>query len=120
MEKTIEIDGKEVRFKATGATIRLYRQMFQRDILADMEHVRTATSGDSPMSADALNMFENMAYIMAKQADPTIPDTADEWLDGFDMFSIYKILPQVVELWGISNATLSNSKKKVTAKRADH
>ncbi len=119
MEKTIEIDGKNVKFKATGATIRLYRQMFQRDILADMEHVRLATQGET-MSADALNMFENMAYIMAKQADPTIPDTADDWLDGFDMFSIYKILPQIVELWGISNVTLSNSKKKATAKRADH
>lgn len=113
MEKTIEIDGRDVKFKATGATIRLYRQIYHRDILMDMTRLQKETADDSkPLSGETLNIFENIAYLMAKQADPTVPDTADEWLDQFDMFSIYRILPQIIALWGVNTASLSESKKK--------
>ena len=59
-----------------------------------------------------LTLFENVAYIMAKHADNTVPDSPDEWLEGFEMFSIYHILPQILELWGMSNKTTSEPKKK--------
>ena len=36
MEKTIVIDGKEVKFKATANTPRLYRLKFRRDMIQDM------------------------------------------------------------------------------------
>ena len=48
----------------------------------------------------SLEMFENIAYVMAKHADTNIPDTPEEWLDGFNTFSIYQVLPQLIELWG--------------------
>ena len=38
--------------------------------------------------------------VVERDADPTIPKTIDEWLDQFEMFSIYEILPQILELWG--------------------
>ncbi len=47
-------------------------------------------------------MFENIAYTMAKHADPQIPNEVDEWLDGFNTFSIYQVLPQLIELWGLN------------------
>ena len=111
MEKTIRIGDRDVRFKATGATMRIYRQVFQRDILKDMEELAKARESSS-MSSDALVIFENIAYVMAKQCDPDIPDNPDDWLDQFDMFSIYEILPQLIDLWGINNISLSVSKKK--------
>ena len=111
MEKTIRIGDKDVKFKATGATMRIYRQTFQRDILKDMDELSKAHAKSS-MSAEALIMFENIAYVMAKQCDPDIADTPDEWLDQFETFSIYEILPQLIELWGINNISLSESKKK--------
>lgn len=111
MEKTIKIGDQEVKFKATGATMRIYRQIFQRDILKDMEELTKQHEGET-LSAEALIMFENIAYVMAKQADSEIPDEPDEWLDQFDMFSVYTILPQIIELWGINNLSLSDSKKK--------
>ena len=37
---------------------------------------------------------------MALHADPTIPKAIEEWLDQFEMFSIYEILPEILELWG--------------------
>lgn len=51
---------------------------------------------------------------MAKQADPDVPETPDEWLDNFDMFSIYEILPQIVALWGVTMTPISESKKKAS------
>lgn len=41
----------------------------------------------------SLEVFENIAFIMAKHADPSIPDTPEEWLDNFNTFSIYQVLP---------------------------
>ena len=48
---------------------------------------------------------------MAKHADNSIPDTPEEWLDEFSTFSIYQILPQIIELWGLNNQMLVQSKK---------
>ena len=47
-----------------------------------------------------LEIFENVAYIMAFHADNSIPGTIEEWLDQFEMLSIYEIMPQLLELWG--------------------
>ena len=52
------------------------------------------------MEIEDLEIFENVAYIMAFHADPSIPKTIDEWLEQFEMFSIYEILPEILELWG--------------------
>ena len=46
--------------------------------------------------------IENIAYIMAKHANPGIPDTPEEWLDEFNTFSIYQVLPKIIELWGLN------------------
>ena len=67
-----------------------------------------------PLTMDMLEIFENTAYVMAKQADPDVPDTPDEWLEGFDMFSIYEILPQIVALWGVNMQITTESKKKAS------
>ena len=48
---------------------------------------------------------------MACHADPTVPNTIEAWLDQFDMFSIYEVLPEILELWG------SNLFTDVTAKK---
>jgi fido (protein-threonine AMPylation protein) len=40
-----------------------------------------------------------LAYIMAKHADPdNVPSSLDDWLEQFNTFSIYGILPQLIEL----------------------
>ena len=57
-----------------------------------------------------LEMFENLAYIMAFQADPGIPAAVDDWLDQFDTMSIYEILPQLLALWDQNKVTLEKPK----------
>ena len=63
------------------------------------------------LDIDDLEIFENVAYIMAWHADPSIPGTIDEWLEDFEMFSIYEILPEILKLWGDNLITQVDVKK---------
>lgn len=112
MEKTINVGGKAVVFKATASTTRRYRQKFQRDLISDMIRLDNEVNSDGDVSIQSLEMFENIVYIMAKQADDSIPSNPDDWFDEFDMFSIYEVLPQIVELWKTNTETIEYPKKK--------
>ncbi len=116
MTRTINIDGKDVAFKASAAIPRIYRLKFGRDIYKDMASLETSVEGSdeeaSTLDTFSLEMFENIAYIMAKHADPTIPDTVEDWLDEFNTFSIYQVLPELIDLWGMNVQTQAESKKK--------
>lgn len=116
LTKTISIDGKDVVFRASAAIPRIYRIKFQRDIYKDLAALEKAVGdndeGKSNLDMFSLELFENIAYIMAKHADPSIPDTPEEWLDSFGTFSIYQVLPQLIELWGLNMKTEVQSKKE--------
>lgn len=113
--RTIEIDGKDILFKASAAIPRIYRLKFQRDIYKDLraleQSVNCSEEGESGLDLFSLEMFENIAYVMAKHADGSIPNTPEEWLDGFNTFSIYQVLPKLIELWGLNVQTDVVAKK---------
>lgn len=115
MIKQIEIDGKQVSFKASAAIPRIYRMKFQRDIYKDLKALEKSIGDNSEESSNldmfSLEMFENIAFVMAKHADASIPNTPEEWLDGFNTFSIYQVLPQLIELWGLNVQTDVETKK---------
>ena len=117
LTQTIEIDGQPVKFRASAAIPRLYRMRFHRDIYKDLSLLEKSVSkqdeDNSGLDLFSLEMFENIAYIMAKHADPDIPDTPEEWLDNFNTFSIYQILPKLIELWGLNVQTDVQSKKNL-------
>ena len=116
IEKTVKIGDADVRFRSSGSVPRLYRIKFGRDIFKDLAKLEQSfkdkgNEGASMMEIEDLEIFENVAYIMAWHADPTIPGTIDEWLEQFEMFSIYEILPEILELWGTNLITDVQSKK---------
>ncbi len=115
MIKQIEIDGKQVSFKASAAIPRIYRMKFQRDIYKDLKALEKSIGDNSEEGSNldmfSLEMFENIAFVMAKHADASIPNTPEEWLDGFNTFSIYQVLPQLIELWGLNVQTDVEAKK---------
>lgn len=115
VQKTVEIDGKEVTFKASAAIPRLYRVKFRRDIFKDMndlmKDIKANQEEESGLNIESLEIFENIAYMMAKYADPNVPDSIDEWLDQFGTFSIYMVMPKIVELWGMNVEQQAESKK---------
>jgi len=119
MKQNIEIDGKQVPFKASAAIPRIYRMKFHRDIYKDLKSLEKSIGDRNEENPNldmfSLEMFENIAYIMAKHADPSLPDNPDEWLDEFNTFSIYQVLPQLIQLWGLNTQTDIDSKKKFAA-----
>lgn len=113
--RKLDIDGKLVPFKASAAIPRIYRIKFGRDIYKDLnvleKSIGKGDEKDSNLDLFSLEMFENIAYVMAKHADPSIPDTPEEWLDEFNTFSIYQVLPKLIELWGLNVKTDVEVKK---------
>ena len=124
LEKTVKIGDTDVKFRSSASVPRLYRIKFGRDIFKDLSKLEKsykekASEDGSSMEIEDLEIFENVAYIMAFHADPTIPKTIDEWLEQFEMFSIYEILPEILELWGtnlITDVQAKKNLKKVTGK----
>ena len=117
IQKNIIIDGIDVPFKASAAVPRLYRLKFRRDIYQDFAALQKSvgenTEDSSALDIESLEVFENIAYIMAKHADAAIPSSPDEWLEQFNTFSIYEILPQLIDLWGLNVETQVKSKKNI-------
>lgn len=120
--RNIDIDGKQVAFKASAAIPRIYRLKFQRDIYKDLRALEKSIGAEDENSSNldlfSLEMFENIAFVMAKHADPSIPNTPEEWLDGFNTFSIYQVLPQLIELWGLNVKTDVEAKKNFVQQSA--
>lgn len=126
MEKMVKIDGKEVGFRATALTPRIYRHKIGRDMIQDLNKLQSSYNKamrlpdeatddeikEAQLSALDLEIFENAAYVMAKQYDANLPNSPEEWLDGFETFSIYEILPAILELWQLNSATTAKPKKK--------
>lgn len=117
MEKTITIDGKQVRFKVNGATPLRYKAQFQKDYfkeilkLAPLEALQGQKKkplNTKDLEAIDFEVFYNMSWIMAKTADPSIADPI-EWLEGFDEYPLADIIP---ELQDLLIASFHSTKKK--------
>lgn len=83
-----------------------------KDLRSLEKSVDDGNEESSSLDLFSLEMFENIAFIMAKHAHPDqVPDTSDEWLENFNTFSIYQILPQLIELWGLNVQTEVEARK---------
>ena len=115
LKRELEICGKKIPVRSSATVPRLYRAKFKRDIFKDLSKLEKSYKGKTEdgdeFQIDDLEIFENVAYIMAYHADNSIPASIDDWLDQFDMFSIYEVLPQILELWGDNLATEVAAKK---------
>ena len=130
--ENINIDGKEVPFAASAAIPRIYRIQFRRDIFKDMAKIEKSVkrsqskqaqeqdegrASESDIPIEDLEVFENVAFVMAKHAAKKkgleFPEDVYEWLDQFDTFSIYVILPEIVKLWNLNQQTQETAKKNL-------
>ena len=103
MTAEVVLDGQAVKLKSSAALIRMYRDEFGADIL-------TEANGDK----DKVEVFENLAYLMAKHADPEhVPATPAEWMEGFSVTGFYQLLPVVKALWDGNLQALDVAKKKL-------
>lgn len=115
MEKILNIDGRQVKFKSTGAFLLRYKAQFGRDALQDILKLDTAIDKDTKkvlnLEALDLDVFFNLVWTLAKTADNTIPPPI-EWLDEFSEFPLDKILPEVVDMIFSCITSTTQSKKK--------
>lgn len=136
MKKTVIINGIECKLKSSAAIPRIYRLRFGRDIFVDMAKLQKQISAQeklvkelreqaeaegkefdeeeigSSLPINSLEMFENIAFLMHKHGDPSQPSDIEEWLEQFETFDIYEILPEILEMWNLENRQLSTPKKK--------
>lgn len=82
MEKTLTIDGKQIRFKSSGGVMMRYRNQFNADFLAE---VRALSEEQFSFAA-----VERIVWVLAKTADSFIPDP-QTWLDGFDSIDLLSV-----------------------------
>ena len=111
-----------MEYKASAAVPRIYRMKFRRDLFLDLQKIAKSVKKkgkkedkeSSEIPIEDLEMFENIAYIMAQHADPeNVPQDIMDWLEQFNTLSIYQILPAILELWNMNEETKSQAKKNL-------
>lgn len=114
MEKTITVGSQQIRFKATASTPLRYRERTGRDLLKDLFSLTGAAdknAGTIDFSKLDSEILQQLAYTMAKQANPDLPEYMD-WLDEFEPFEIITACSDILTLWGMSQTPTTKSKKK--------
>jgi len=114
MEKILTIDGRQVKFKSTGAFLLKYKAQFGRDALQDILRIQSAIDNKGRIkniSALDLEVLYDLAWTLAKTADPNIPPPM-EWLDEFSEFPLMDIVPELTDLiFGCLSSTVKSKKK---------
>ena len=113
MEKTLTIDGKQVPFRKSGATMLAYKRQTGREFYSDLSAflgcVNRDEKGNIIMTAGGvpsvdMDKFDieymyDMLHVMAKAADKSISPDVLEWLDTFEDFDVIgifcKLLPML-------------------------
>lgn len=114
MEKILIIDGRQVKFKSTGAFLLRYKAQFGRDALQDILRIQSAIDNKGRIkNIDTLDLevFYNLVWTLAKTADPSIPPPL-EWLDEFSEFPLMDIIPEIVDMIFSCLTSTVESKKK--------
>lgn len=114
MEKILTIDGRQVKFKSTGAFLLRYKAQFGRDAIQDILKLENAIGKNKEIKdIDALNLevFYNLIWTLAKTANPDIPPPI-EWLDSFSKFPLIDIIPEVADMIFSCLSTTVQIKKK--------
>lgn len=130
MIKVIEVEeGRSLDFKASAFSPIAYNTLFPNgDFIGDMKVLQEAyediKDDGGTLSLPVYQYFVRMAYLFRYQAlAPTPAETEEQreflrqypnpwlWIDTFETFSIYTILPEIMELY------LSNEIQKSTAKK---
>ena len=118
MEKTIKIDGKDIRFKAGASFARVFKSQFGYDILTTIMPLLSETlknidgllvSGNDVQISQIGEVLEgvyslelidiqNIIWAMAKVADKEIPEP-ELWEEQFDEFPIFDIVKELMEIF---------------------
>lgn len=129
MQKVINIDGKDVKFKTTFTMFYIYKNTFGKDLIQTLipglqalaPSASELIEGSGNVTTDTLidglgafNYFEitdlvNILWASAKSANREIPDV-EEWVDGFETFPIIDVVKELIPILIPSLFTSKNLK----------
>lgn len=137
MQKIINIDGKDVKFKASASFVYRYKQQFGRDLLTlvmpliksvlevlnvffapqnskgtDMEALLSEINISSAIEKLEIVDLFNIIWVMAKTANKDIGDPV-EWYDEFDVFPVFDVAGELMDIFLPSLFITEESKKKL-------
>ena len=133
MQKVIEVEeGRSIHFKASAYSPIMYNRLFPgKDFIRDMESLKNSHDDKEESNTFKMSDYEHfvrIAFLFAYQGlAPSIHQTDEqkaflkqyqnpwEWVDTFDTFSIYEILPQIMDLWYKNDKKISQSKNGIHA-----
>ena len=110
MERKITVENHEIGLKASAGTVRRYRVAFAKDLLTDMGELEADIIATQKLSPNSVGIAEQVAWIMAKEYDPDIPEM-EEWLEQFSPYFTFFITPFIITMWRDNLRTLNESKK---------
>lgn len=117
MRTKITIDGKEVELLSNAATPYRFKQVFGKDLIRFF--TEAATSKDYADDTETVVTAQQMAYIMARQADGDLSKLSEDdflqWMEQFDPlpFNNFDTVLQVMSAYTGQTQTTSEPKKKV-------
>ena len=112
METIVNINGEEVTLKSVGTLPKVYKMYFQRDffedlnILKDFEQIIKMLKGEAE-----LNVFENVAWVMAKTANHKLPNL-ERWKSSFEVFAIKDIIEDIQNILALTIGATSKEVSK--------
>lgn len=127
IEKEIILEGRPAKLRSSALIPKLYRAYFGHDMVKDMRQLAKGYKALKDLPEDAtdeerenaqmsvldLEIFERVSWLMLKHAGEDVKNSPEEWLENLDgIFSVYEILPVVLELWAANNKTTSVPRKK--------
>lgn len=117
MEKTLTIDGRQVRFKSNAATPIYYRTQFGTDYFGELMSLgEIAQAIQAPLDSDTeedeidinhidfkkmanfnSQVFYQIVWVLAKTADKNTPPLLD-WLETFEEFEIFDVFSELQDM----------------------
>lgn len=116
MEKTLLIDGKEIKFKSGASFARIYKTQFGKDILTvimpviaevlqgldevmESKEFTPSALGNVLESVYTIELIDiqNIIWSMAKLADKTIPEP-ELWEEQFNEFPVFDIMKDLLDI----------------------
>lgn len=111
--KKYTICGKEIELKNSAWLVKLYRAMFNADLLVDTNTVFTAKE----RTAEYCDIVEQITYTMAVHADDSI-GSLQEFLESFDSgLFVLQAVSAIMDLWVEGAHMTTEPAKKKAEKR---
>lgn len=111
MEKVIHVDDKAIKVKCTAATYIKYRKEFTEDLFTSLQDISKGMGEDGAIPPGAVATMLQAMYIMAKQADPSIKASFEDWIDQFSLLSPLTGATELFNMLMADQNTLEEEKK---------